>query len=281
MGSILPSLLSELGVESVALNGVSLDADPGSTAAAHRLLSRIVTALDYDLAVHVHPAGEKLVLVDRHGTVIAGQHLLLLIASLYWRTHHAARIAVPVVATAQVDELAARYEGSVQRVKSEHLAMMTAAASGEVNLVVGTRGGLIVPGWQRGADAATALVSILELAAAGGVDVAVAAEECRPGAFVEATVPCPWNRKGNLMRRLMEETASMERQLIDGVRVRIGSRWLWVAPDRHRALFRLQAEADTTESAQGLTAEWNERLNTWLEEADRAVEPVLEGPHPV
>jgi len=268
MASILPPILAYLGVESVALNGAPGDTDPVVADVAQRSLARIVTALEYDLAVHINAAGEKIVLVDRSGTILSGQHLLLLVAALFWRLHPGATISVPVVASAAIDELAARCQGAVERVKSDHLAMMVAAASGKVDLVAGTRGGFITPGWQRGADAAAALVQVLEMSATAGIALEELAREYRPGVFAEAAVPCPWNRKGNLMRRLMEETVRHERLLIDGVRVHLDRGWLWVAPDRRSAHFRLLAEGRTAAEAQAMTAEWGSLMASWLDDIE-------------
>lgn len=268
MAEVLPPLLTQLGVESIALNGIPGETDPAPTDRALRALSRIVTALEFDLAFHINAAGEKLTLVDQRGEVITGQHLLLLVAALLWRSKPGAQVAVPVVATAAIDELAVRHHGTVQRVKSDHLAMMAAAAHGDVVLVAGTRGGFIFPGWQRGADAAAALVQILTLTAATGADLMDLALGCPPGGFAEASIPCAWDHKGALMRRLTEQTTGLERMLIDGIRVRLSEGWLWAAPDRRSAHFRLQAEAATPAASQSLAREWCERLRAWLNDIE-------------
>ncbi|MEW5702870.1 MAG: sugar phosphate nucleotidyltransferase [Candidatus Zixiibacteriota bacterium] len=277
MAAVLPSILAQLGVESVALNGIPGDADPVAHDAAQRSLGRIVTALEYDLAAQINAAGEKLVLVDRRGVTLSGQDLLLPVAALFWRGHPGATIAVPVMASATLDELATQHRGTVYRVKSDHLAMMIAASSGKADLVAGTRGGFIVPAWQRAADAAAALVHILEMLASGGVALDELAREHHPGVFAEAVVPCAWNRKGNLMRRLMQETATQERSLIDGVRLRVDRGWLWVGPDRRSAHFRLLAEGATAADAQAIAAEWSARLTSWIEEMDAASAPERDG----
>ena len=268
MSHILPPLLEEMGVESIALNSTTVDAGINAHETAFRSLSRIVPAMECDLGVHVHPAGEKITIVTRDGGILGSQHLLLLMAELAWRAHPKSKIAVPITATGSIEELAARHGGQVERVKSDHLSMMQAAASGHVVLVAGTRGGFIFPGWQRGADAAAALANLLELLAKSRSEIGEVAQDALPGSFAEAAVPCQWRHKGALMRRILEETTDLPRQMVDGVRIRLEGGWLWVAPDRRNALFRVQAEAGTPERATQILSEWSAHLEAWRSELD-------------
>lgn len=269
MSHILPPLLEELGVESVALNSTTLDSGINSHDVAFRSLSRIVPAMDCDLGVHLHPAGEKMTVVTRDGRIIGAQQLLLAVAELAWRVHPNAAIAVPVTATSRVEDMANLHGGSVDRVKSDHLSMMLAAATGKVVLVAGTRGGFIFPGWQRGADAAAALANVLELLARSDAEIGLLTDTIKPGEFMEAAVPCQWRHKGALMRRILEETADLPRQMVDGVRISLEKAWLWIAPDRRNALFRIQVEADTQAHASDLLAEWGAHVAAWRGELER------------
>ncbi len=269
MAHVLPPILTELGVESVALN--SLPADVGTSMIgeqAQRSLSRILPALGFDMGVHINPAGEKLTLVTKEGTVLTPQHLLLVFADLFWRLHPQVTIGVPVPATSAVESLAGLHRGRVQRVKSDHLSMMQAAASGQIAMVAGTRGGFIFPGWQRGADAAAALVHLLEMLACTESELADVAANLNPGVFADAYVACPWKHKGGLMRRLMEETSDLERIPIDGLRLHLENGWLWVAPDRRNAQFLMQAEAQTKEDAIDILTEWGAHLNAWRDQME-------------
>ncbi len=269
MSHILPPLLEEMGVESVSLNSATIESVSSAHEVAFRSLSRIVPAMDFDLGVHIHPAGENLTLVTRSGQILPPQQLLLVMADLAWRVHPKSTIAVPVTATSAVEELAQSHSGVVERVKSDHLSMMQAAASGKVVLVAGTRGGFIFPGWQRGADAAAALANLLELIARTDAQIETVVDKFAPGHLLEAAVPCQWRHKGALMRRILEETTDLPRQMVDGVRMQLGDSWLWIAPDRRSALFRVQAEAKTQQRAGELLTEWGAHIAAWRSELER------------
>lgn len=273
MSHILPPLLEEMGVDSVALNSSGSEFGMTTHKTALRSMSRIVPAMDCDLGVHIHSAGEKLTVVSRSGQILESQHLLLVISELAWRLSPGSAIAAPITATGGIEELAKRHGGRVERVKSDHLSMMQAAASGHVVLVAGTRGGFIFPGWQRGADAAAALANLLELLARSDSEIDVIAALAQPGEIAEAAVPCQWRHKGALMRRILEETVDLPRQMVDGVRVNVDDAWLWIAPDRRNAMFRLQVEAKNRDHAGEVLSQWGGHIAAWRSELERVPSP--------
>lgn len=269
MSHILPTLLDEIGVEAVALNGMSTEVSVKVHEVAFSSLSKIVQPMECDLGVHIHPAGEKMTIVTRDGVIVSPQQLLLAIAELTWLVHPNAVIAVPITSTSRIEELARKHNGRVIRVKSDHLSMMQAAAKGDVVLVAGTRGGFIFPGWQRGADAACSLANLLELLARSGVELESLINAAKPGEFADAMIPCQWRHKGALMRKILEESAQLPREMIDGVRLRINDTWLWIAPDRRNAHFRVQAESPTKEGASRILAEWVANISAWRAELEQ------------
>jgi phosphomannomutase len=66
------------------------------------------------------------------------------------------------------------------------------------------------------------------------------------------SVPCPWSKKGTVMRRLIEESESKNRQLIDGVRVIEDGGWVLVSPDRATAAFNILAESQSSQNTSQL-----------------------------
>jgi len=266
--TILPPILSEMGVETISLNVTPGRQEMGGGCQDCVPLSRIAKAVECDLGVSINAPGEKIVAVDRLGVVLSSQQLLLTMAGLFWRLNPGATIAVPVAATRQVENLAARAGGRVVRVKNDHLAMMRAAASESVDFVCGTRGGFILPAWQRGTDAMASLVCLLEFLARSETDMTQLTQESQPGAMVEARIACPWNLKGKLMRRILDHTDNMPRQLVDGVRLVSDDETVWMAPGRRTAHFLLLVETVSPERSESLAAEWTNRLTEWRDAVD-------------
>ena len=61
-------------------------------------------------------------------------------------------------------------------------------------------------------------------------------------AVVTAAMHCPWNVKGQLMRRLVEATLDEQVTLLDGIKIHHGDAWVAVLPDAERPSVHLWAE---------------------------------------
>ena len=76
-------------------------------------------------------------------------------------------------------------------------------------------------------------------------------------------VPCPDERKGAVMRRLIEATKGADVELIEGVRLRRGEEWVAAIPDADRACFHVVAESADRERARALAEEYRGRIDGW------------------
>ncbi|UCD17005.1 MAG: NTP transferase domain-containing protein [Candidatus Zixiibacteriota bacterium] len=249
---VYPTLFSQLGVNLVALNAYidprKLSTHPDEMAQSIVQLSSIVKSLSADIGFMLNPAAEKLTVVDENGNLIDSQLLLLLVTHLFLRTHKASRIAVPVAASMGVEEIASRYSVEVIRVRNTHLAMMEAYQNAGVDFVGGTLGGFIFPDFQMGTDAIMATVYILEMMATEKVRLGEIRSKFEHYLRKEIRVPCPWSKKGQVMRKLITSTNEKDRQLIDGVRVFENGGWVLVAPDNLTGAFTILGESASQES---------------------------------
>ena len=248
---VFPDLFDTLGISAVELNANlnprKFSSTPEEASQALVRLSSIVSSLNCDVGFLLNTAAEKLTVVDELGQPINSQLLLLLVIDLFLQTHEAARIAVPVAASMGVEEIAQKHNVEVIRVANDHLSMMEVYRRGEADFVGGTRGGFIFPGFQSGADAMLAAVKLLEMMARTKCRLGSARIQFEHLVRRELTVPCPWSKKGTVMRKLIVGSANKQRQLIDGVRIFEDGGWVLVAPDRLTAAFNIMAESHSVE----------------------------------
>jgi mannose-1-phosphate guanylyltransferase/phosphomannomutase len=228
-------------------------------------LASIVKSLKADLGIHLGKAAEKITVVDRNGHALSDQLLLLAITHLFLSSHTAKRIAVPVMASMGVEEIADQYGVEVVRVRNDHLAMMQAFRTESVDFVGGTRGGFIFDDFQLGADGMFASVKLLELLAHQDADIADVRRHFEKYYTASHKVPCPWSKKGQVMRLLIENSEGKPRQLVDGVRVNENGSWVLAAPDRQAALFTVMAESDSQEQAAELAESYRYNILKWQE----------------
>ncbi len=253
---VFPTLFTELGISAVELNATlnprKFSSSPEESTQAIVQLSSIVTSLNADVGFLLNPAAEKLTVVDERGKPIDSQLLLLIVTDLYCQTHRVKRIAVPVGASMGVEEIAREYGAEVVRVANDHLAMMEIYRTGNVDFVGGTKGGFIFPGFQMGADAMLAAVKILEMMAQTKTHLANHRKKFEHLHRQTISVPCPWAKKGTVMRKLITGSEEKRRQLIDGVRIFENGGWVLVIPDRLTAAFNILAESTSPEKTQEL-----------------------------
>jgi mannose-1-phosphate guanylyltransferase / phosphomannomutase len=248
---VFPTIFSQLGINLIALNAYldprQFSRHPDEMAESIVQLSSIVKSLHADIGFNINPAAEKITVVDENGHLVDSQLLLLLVTDLFLRSHPSRRIAVPVSASMGVEKIATNYGVEVLRVKNTHLAMMEAYQAGGVDFVGGTLGGFIFPGFQMGSDAILAIAAITEMMAKERVRLGEIREEFEKYIRREIKVPCPWAKKGQVMRKLITTAESRNLQLIDGVRIFESGGWVLVAPDDLTAAFSIQAESESQE----------------------------------
>ena len=261
---IFPALFSKLGVAATELNAYlnprKFATTPQEQSQAIVQISAIVKSLHADIGFHLNTASEKLTVVDENGEPIDNQLLLALITDLFLQTHKATAIAVPIGATMAIEKVAAMYGTRVIRVPNDHRAMMDVRRQESVDFVGGTRGGFIFPGFQMGADAILATVKILEMMAQTRTRLGELREQFEGYVMDSVSVPCPWSKKGQVMRTLITSTEEKNRQLVDGVRILDDDAAILMTPDRARASFTLQVESESKEKTKGLIAEYSKVL---------------------
>ncbi|HOP05864.1 MAG TPA: sugar phosphate nucleotidyltransferase [candidate division Zixibacteria bacterium] len=264
---VFPTLFFNLGISAIELNANlnprKFAVSPEEQSQAIVQLSSIVTSLHCDVGFLLNSAAEKLTAVDETGKPIDPQLFLLIVVDLFLRTNKATKIAVPVGASMGVEEIAAEHNVEVIRVANDHLSMMEIHRRGEVDFVGGTRGGFIMPGFQHGSDAMLAAVKLLEMMALTHSRLGSLRKRFEGLVRKSASVPCPWSRKGTVMRKLIVGSEDKQRQLIDGVRIFEDDGWVLVTPDRTTASFNILAESRSRDGADLLV----DRYRSMVEES--------------
>src|SRR6266851_3711719 len=268
--SIFPSVLGALGVEVIALNAYLDETKISKTAEEFQRslqqLSNIVRTLGADLGVLLDTGGEKVFLVDEKGEVLSGDLALALVALLVMRTRPPGRIVVPVTASRAVERMAEEHGFTVTRSRGTSRALTEAALAPDVALVGEELGGLIFPSFHPAFDGMSAVVRVLEMMARLDVRLHQLTRAVPESHMVRLEVPCPDERKGAVMRRLIEATKHFKVELIEGVRVHTDEDWVAAIPDADRAIFHVVAEASDRDRAQRLADEYRERITGWRKE---------------
>jgi mannose-1-phosphate guanylyltransferase/phosphomannomutase len=245
--TILPELLSELGVEVVEINPGAEGRSPmGAEEMEEWLptLGGIVKGAGGQVGFSLSPHGESLVLVDEEGGIYRGTDLMTLVSLLLpppgtYPWCGGTTVLLPVSAPDAVEEGLVRKGWKVHR-SFHHLGRFigefvrvggTLGLHGEVAPIVGVH--------QPVPDAVFASLWILNLMGRQE-ETLLRLWRSRPAfCLLEGTIHIPVEKKGILMRRLIEETEGISRSLEDGVKIFKDKGWVLAIPHQERPEFQL------------------------------------------
>jgi mannose-1-phosphate guanylyltransferase/phosphomannomutase len=257
--AVLPLVLGPLGVESVAAHPFASDSATRPLAYGETIdeARRLAGAVGADLSVVFDRAGERLNLLDEHGTEVPPEKVLLLFLRLLVSSGRQGRVAVPVTVTSQVDWMVGDAL-SVVRTQASLPALTNAAAQEGMIFAGAGTGGFVFPEFLPAYDAMAALCNLLELLAPAGRPLSELVAELPQSTLVHRDVHCSWALKGTVMRVLNERFANANIDLLDGIKVFDDRGWMQVLPDPDEPVIHIYAEGNTEE----LSAELEEEMRS-------------------
>jgi mannose-1-phosphate guanylyltransferase/phosphomannomutase len=264
---VMPSLLTKLGAEVLAVNPFASTSSATSTAevrdAQVARLAELVRVSGSDLGCVIDPEGELAVVVDDTGHILDPEELLLAIVSLIHDAVPGASVAVPVNATSAVEHILGS-DDAVVRTRLWGTSLMETAAARSVVFAGSPDGGCVWPEFLPAYDAAVTLVKLLDLLAAVDQPLSQVVDGLPSIHLAHETIVTPWERKGTVMREIVERAGARETELIDGVKVIEDDRWALVLPDPDEALTHVWAEAGSDVEARRVAQEYIERIRQVL-----------------
>ncbi len=267
--AVFPNILGRLQCNVLAMNSY-IDAARASINTYDPVnqdeVSNVMRSLGYQVGFKIDPGAERIALIDERGYWFSSMRLITVVTKLFLETNKHRKkyaIAVPVEATKEIDMVAQEYGVDVYRIKNSHAAMMDATRNPDIAFVGGTRGGFIFTDYMFASDGLYSIAKILEMLAETKYVLAELDQNLAKRHQIKASVPCPWELKGKVMRHAMEFSESLERQLVDGVKMFMDSSSILILPDKERGEFTIVAEADNADDARDLADQFHSRVQSW------------------
>ncbi len=265
---LLPDLLADLGFEATELNShvheKVKDISGAELETALDRLGRIVSTLGADAGFWIGPSGEKIRMVCGSGRILSSREALGVLCVLVCNAEKGGGLVVPVAAPQAVDSFAQKAGLTVQRSRSDGHSLVEAARSRQVRLVASLEDRFGFPAFQPHFDGLFAVAKIMELVARAGLSLDQALAKLPPHTYHHIELPCPWESKGGLMRRISEDAVDKEASFIDGVRIDTENGWVQVLPDQHRPIAHIYIEAIEKADADALRDTYREKVAGWL-----------------
>lgn len=270
--NIFPSLLGNLDCEVVSLNAYKdqrkLLSFRNNYGSAKDNLSNIVKSVQADLGFLIDPSGERLLIFGESGRYVDTSKMMLLITSLFLKQNPGIeKIAVPVTATSRIEVIAKRFGvKEVIRTKNDHSSMMEAVVQKGAQFVAGTKGGYIFPEFLFACDAMFGMAKIMELLAKEEKSFSELLREQALLSLKKIAVPCDWDKKGTVMRKVMEFSEGQKRELVDGVKIYSDNgEWVLLIPDRREAFFNIFVESHNEKRTDEMLEIYEKRIKEWAE----------------
>ena len=267
---LLPVLLTDLGFEVTELNShvheKPMDMTDDKLNTALDRLSRIVKTLEADAGFWIGPSGEKIRLVSGSGRVFSSREALSTLTVLVCKAEEEGSLVIPVAAPQAVDTLANTGGLTVQRTRSDGYSLVEAARSRQVRFVASMDNRFGFPRFQPHFDGLFSAAKVMELAARAELSLDQAFAKLPSHTYHHLQLPCPWESKGGLMRRMSEDAVDQQASFTDGVRIDTERGWVLVLPDQHRPIAHIYVEAIERSDADSLRDLYQGKVSNWLKE---------------
>jgi mannose-1-phosphate guanylyltransferase/phosphomannomutase len=142
--------------------------------------------------------------------------------------------------------------------------LMEVASQPGVRYAASQEGGYIFPSFLPAYDAVSTLVHTLGLLASTGRRLSEVVGRLPAVRVAHESVVTPWEKKGLVMRLVMEAAKDREVLLVDGVKVMHDDGWALIFPDPEEPLTHVWCEAATESAARARGQEYARRIRSIL-----------------
>ena len=241
---VLPHLLRAAHIEAITLrSGFEEDAAVWPQARNReeelRQASAITKTVSALLGARLDASSQRLALIDDEGEIISYEEASCLLTLLTLRAKGPGTIVAPVSASRRLERVAANNGGTVVSTRADRASIVRAATRNEALMAFDESGGFVWPSHLSAYDAVYTLLTTVEMLVTTQSRLSELRRELAPGVHLEASVDCPWEVKGEVMRRLVEAYRSERIDLTDGLKVEIEGGWVLVLPDPDRPSYRV------------------------------------------
>ncbi|PKQ17270.1 MAG: mannose-1-phosphate guanyltransferase [Actinobacteria bacterium HGW-Actinobacteria-7] len=261
---VLPSVAADWHIKLIALNPVvDFEASSAFAESQPEAVSQLKHALELfgaDLGVAFDKGAERVMLMMKSGAMLDGDTALHLMVDLWCRTRGDVdgAIAVPLTASLTVETIAARYGRHVVRPGRSRRALAQAVLDRRAVFAGGATGGYIFGDFFPAYDGVLTLGMVTRMLASSGRTIDELVAELPSFHKTHLKVFCPTERKGAVMRAIIDEAATMASDLTEGVRVSYDDGWALVLPDSVDPEVGVWAEASDADSALQRAGYWRD-----------------------
>ena len=236
---------------------------PANGAERDSQIAQLVHAVDVfqaDFGVSFDSTAERITLITGDGTVLDPDTALHAVVSLWCRgdapTEGGCGVAVPVTASRVVESIAAECGRSVVRTGTSRRALSAASLRDDIGFAGSRRGGFVFPQFLAAYDSMMSFGMVLRMLDRHETTLDEVVAALPPFYLRTRAVPCPFDRKGAVMRTMAALGQTDEAEMVEGVRILTDDGWALVLPHATEAVVYVYAEGADDASADATVARY-------------------------
>jgi mannose-1-phosphate guanylyltransferase / phosphomannomutase len=219
-------------------------------------LSKEVVESGASLGVSLSEEGDTAVIIDEKGNILKDNLFEALSAFVILKSTKLKTLVVPVTSSSVMEDIACSCGAKFIRAKTSQKSILEGYIKNERKM----NRREIAFSYLMSLDAVSICIFTLNLMAASNLSLSNITVKIPKYFNRKQDISCPWNMKGKVMRRIIEENGCKSVDLIEGVKLNYGNAWVLILPDAEEPLCRIYVEAKDIEQAESLSEEFVKRI---------------------
>ncbi|HEX2927265.1 MAG TPA: mannose-1-phosphate guanyltransferase [Ruminiclostridium sp.] len=206
-------------------------------------VTSVLNETDCEFGAIIDSNGENLTLVSREGIIVKDDLFQAFISLIIFKRSPGTTFYVPITSSEVIERLASRYRCVVKRTKNclqavmdEILSKRSAGGDSSDQLVLNF-------------DAIAGLVKIIEYMSVSGISLNQLLFEIPKIHIYKKSIYCPWELKGTVMRRIIDDNKGKKAELMDGIKLYLDDGWVLIMPDADTPAFKIISEGSSAVAA--------------------------------
>jgi mannose-1-phosphate guanylyltransferase/phosphomannomutase len=254
---VMPEMAGSMGIELISLSPF-VDAERTYATAEERSVSldrlgENVRTFEADLGCALDVSAELVRLVAPSGRLLDGDTALHAMVDLWCRGDGAGlAVAVPLSASTVVERIAAETGHTVVRTRRARRAVYEAALRDDVGFAGSQDGGYVFPRFLAAYDAVMTVGAVAGMLLDQNRSLDQVVDSLPPFFLRRQVVPCPYDRKGLVMRGMSDATVGLPVEMTEGIRAETDGGWILVLPHASEPVVSLFAEGPDDATADAI-----------------------------
>jgi len=263
---LFPAIVGEFGLEIISLNAYADGRRAVRTAFdfrdAKRKISSMVKSLGTSFGVILDASGEKVFIVDRSGEVLTDTRTTALMVGAMHRSGSVSSVTLPITASVELEQYVKSQGVDIHWCSTLPRNIIRETTTTDVGADI--MGGFIFSRALPFYDGMLSIGILLETLAKTGEDLVALKQETpvRDPSHIE--LPCPWEMKGTIMRR-MSELHRNTAEFVEGVKEREEDGYRLILPDTDRPILHIYSSYLTEERERDRLTATENQIRAWME----------------